>query len=56
MRVLLLPGAIFSLTAASDGTYTTLGDGIASCGRWTAMRRAQHGSEAEQWVLGFSPA
>lgn len=33
--------------------YTIMGSGIASCGTWTAQRRARQSDTFEQWVVGF---
>jgi hypothetical protein len=53
---MIIAGLIVSLTGRAvkaEEQYHLIGQGTASCGKWTAVRHDEHALGHEQWILGF---
>jgi hypothetical protein len=46
--------ALLLLLPARGQAYTAIGQGLNSCGWWTAARQGGYSTGAEQWVLAFA--
>jgi hypothetical protein len=51
----LLAAVVISITGTGQAaaTFYLMGNGVTSCGSWTAARRDGQALSREQWVLGF---
>lgn len=45
--------AAVSVPAASAQSIKVIGQGVATCGRWSAVRKEGTGFGYEQWVVGY---